>query len=166
MKKRYLDCKYLDAGMDGMLCSMDLCTTCKEFNGENCSNYVSKTTMNNNNEIPKENQIYDIAKIIFERGVALDGIDFACGLVGSDHFDRIARAIYNAGYRNCKDKVVLSKEELNTLIGNIEKSSEIKAEELDKVRKETIKEIIDKIDDMIGGKMIAQALREIYEVEE
>ena len=103
MKKRYLDCKYLDAGMDGMLCSMDLCTTCKRFNGENCSNYVSKTTMNNNNEIPKENQIYDIAKIIFERGVALDGIDFAYGLVGSDHFDRIARAIYNAGYRNCKE---------------------------------------------------------------
>ena len=36
----------------------------------------------------------------------------------------------------------------------------------EKERKETIKEIIDKIDDMIGGKMIAQALREIYEVEE
>jgi hypothetical protein len=33
-------------------------------------------------------------------------------------------------------------------------------------REETIKEIIDKVDDMIGGKMIAQALREIYEVEE
>ena len=29
-------------------------------------------------------------------------------------------------------------------------------------RQETIKEIIDKIDDMIGGKLIAQALREIY----
>ena len=28
-----------------------------------------------------------------------------------------------------------------------------------------VKEIIDKVDDMIGGKMIAQALREIYEVE-
>lgn len=33
-------------------------------------------------------------------------------------------------------------------------------------REETIKEIIDKVDDMIGGKLIAQALREIYEVEE
>ena len=70
--------------------------------------------------------------------------------------------LHNAGYKNCKDKVVLSKEELNTLIGNIEKSSEIKAEELEKACKETIKEIIDKVDDMIGGKMIAQALREIY----
>ena len=51
--------------------------------------------------------------------------------------------LYNAGYRNCKDKVVLSKEELNMLIGNIEKSSEIKAEELEKVRKETAREIIE-----------------------
>ena len=41
-KKRYLDCKYLDAGMDGMLCSMDMCTTCKEFNGEHCSYFMSK----------------------------------------------------------------------------------------------------------------------------
>lgn len=40
--KRYLNCKYLDAGMDGMLCSRSLCTTCKEFNGEKCSNFISK----------------------------------------------------------------------------------------------------------------------------
>ena len=42
VKKRYLDCKYLDAGMDGMLCSKSLCTTCKEFNGEKCKDYISK----------------------------------------------------------------------------------------------------------------------------
>lgn len=36
----------------------------------------------------------------------------------------------------------------------------------EKVRKAMTKEIIDKIDDMIGGKIIAQALKEIYEVEE
>ena len=40
--KRYLNCKYLDAGMDGMLCSMSLCTTCKEFNGEKCDYYTAK----------------------------------------------------------------------------------------------------------------------------
>ena len=34
-------------------------------------------------------------------------------------------------------------------------------EEMDK-REKAIREIIDKVDDMIGGKMIAQALREIY----
>ena len=32
--KRYLNCKYLDAGLDGMLCSKNLCTKCKELNGE------------------------------------------------------------------------------------------------------------------------------------
>ena len=32
-------------------------------------------------------------------------------------------------------------------------------------KNDIIKEIIEKVDDMIGGKMIAQALREIYEVE-
>lgn len=41
-RKRYLNCKYLDAGMDGMLCSMSLCTTCKEFNGEKCPYYTAK----------------------------------------------------------------------------------------------------------------------------
>lgn len=33
-------------------------------------------------------------------------------------------------------------------------------------RSEAVRKIIEKVDDMIGGKMIAQALREIYEVEE
>ena len=36
----------------------------------------------------------------------------------------------------------------------------------EKERKETIQEIIDKVEDMIGGKMIAQALREMYLDEE
>lgn len=40
--KRYLDCKYLDAGMDGMLCSKGWCTTCKEFHGEVCCYYTPK----------------------------------------------------------------------------------------------------------------------------
>lgn len=54
----------------------------------------------------------------------------------------IAKHLIEQGYYNCKDKIVLSKEELNTLINNIEKSSEIKAEELEKVRKETVREIL------------------------
>ena len=48
----------------------------------------------------RKQQIDEIAKIIFERGVALESIDFIHGLKGSDHFTRIATAIYNAGYRN------------------------------------------------------------------
>ena len=59
--------------------------------------------------------------------------------------------LHNAGYKNCKDKVVLSKEELNTLIGNIEKSSEIKAEELEKVRKETARDFYHEIMSYIGA---------------
>lgn len=51
--KRYLNCKYLDAGMDGMLCSKTLCTTCKEFNGEKCSDYTSKTKPKNEKQKQK-----------------------------------------------------------------------------------------------------------------
>ena len=50
----------------------------------------------------------------------------------------IAKALIKMNYQKVdKNKVVLSREELNMLIDNIEKSSEIKAEELEKVRKET-----------------------------
>lgn len=52
--KRYLNCKYLDAGMDGMLCSMSLCTTCKEFNGEKCSYYTPKNKMKDKGKQFKE----------------------------------------------------------------------------------------------------------------
>lgn len=87
-------------------------------------------------EMAKEPQINEIAKVIFERGVALDGIDFAYGLIGSDHFDRIARAIYNAGYRKIPEgAVVVSKSVLKEELQNLE----IQA------RKETAREIIDKV---------------------
>lgn len=53
--------------------------------------------------------IEEMARVIFERGVALDGTDFVFGLNGSDHFERIATAIYNAGYRKIPEgSVVLS----------------------------------------------------------
>lgn len=62
------------------------------------------------NEIEKE--IKEMAKSIYESKVALDGTDLAFGLIGDDdHFHRIARYLYNAGYHNVKDKVVLTKEE-------------------------------------------------------
>ena len=40
--KRYLNCKYLDAGMDGMLCSQELCKTCTEFLGGTCLYFTPK----------------------------------------------------------------------------------------------------------------------------
>ena len=60
--------------------------------------------------------------------------------------EECATMAYCNGYRNVKDKVLLSKEELNMLIGNIEKASEIKEEELKQVRKKMIKEIFDYIE--------------------
>lgn len=41
-KERYLNCKYLDAGMDGMLCERIPFTTCLEFNGNPCPHYQAK----------------------------------------------------------------------------------------------------------------------------
>ena len=115
-KKRYLDCKYLDAGMDGMLCSMDMCTTCKEFNGENCSHYVSK------NEI-EQKQIEEIAKVIAKRDCYLYGkcpkepkhncksLNPELMLESSKNYITIARWLVEAHYRNCKNKVVLTERE-------------------------------------------------------
>ena len=55
----------------------------------------------------KQKQIEEMAKVIFERGVALECIDFIHGLKGSDHFYRIATALYNAGYRKIPDGAVV-----------------------------------------------------------
>ena len=41
-KERYLNCKYLDAGMDGMLCERAPFRTCLEFNGDSCPYYQAK----------------------------------------------------------------------------------------------------------------------------
>lgn len=39
--KNYLNCRFLDAGMDGMLCSKEGYSTCKAFHGQKCS-YLSE----------------------------------------------------------------------------------------------------------------------------
>ena len=68
-----------------------------------------------------DKMIEEMARVIFERGVALDGTDFVFGLNGSDHFERIATAIYNAGYRKIPEgSVVLSKEEYEKLKADYE----------------------------------------------
>lgn len=65
----------------------------------------------------KQKLIEEMAQVIFNRGVALDGIDFAFGTKGSDHFDRIATALYNAGYRKIPEgAVVLTIEELEEMV--------------------------------------------------
>lgn len=57
-------------------------------------------------------ELDEMAKTIYSAGVALDGTDFAFGLIGrDDHFHRLARALFGAGYRkrrevNAKGKLV------------------------------------------------------------
>lgn len=72
-EKRYLNCKYLDAGMDGMLCSMNLCTTCKEFNGEKCSYYTPKNKMKD-----KEIKLPKAKCVKCKHAIIIDGVNVYC----------------------------------------------------------------------------------------
>lgn len=99
--------------------------------------------------------IEEMARVIFERGVALDGIDFVFGLNGSDHFERIATAIYNAGYRKIpEDSVVMTREYYNEMVDDVKVSKEKLAHIIDstkaKTRKETAREILK---DLVGHTM-------------
>lgn len=54
--------------------------------------------------MPKEQkEIEEIAETIFKSGVALDGSDFMFGIDGDDHFTRLAKKLYNAGYRKADE---------------------------------------------------------------
>ena len=50
----------------------------------------------------KQKDIEEMAKAIYETGVAIDGTDIAFGLMEDSHFHRMAGKLYNAGYRNIK----------------------------------------------------------------
>ena len=59
----------------------------------------------------REKQIEEMAKDIFESKVAIDGIDIAFAAVHGanmkdSHFMRIAKALYNAGYRKQSENTV------------------------------------------------------------
>lgn len=52
----------------------------------------------------KEDQIEKMAQEILHAGVALDGVDFVHGLFDEDdHFRRLARKLYTAGYRKADE---------------------------------------------------------------
>lgn len=53
-----------------------------------------------------EKEIEEMAKVLFESGVALDATDFAFGVDGDDHFTRLAIKLVNAGYGNVKQAVM------------------------------------------------------------
>ena len=140
MKKneRYLNCKYLDAGMDGMLCSRSLCTTCKEFNGKKCDCYtpknkkkITKTTNwltkgMTQEEIKKikEETLREYAEEIAQikrkekiNEMASD-MDYGCTKhdLWPDDAKEIAKALIILGYQKVKeDEVVISKAEYKRL---------------------------------------------------
>lgn len=81
----------------------------------------------------KEQQIKEMADEIFNAGVALDGVDFA---YKSDHFDRLAIKLYNAGYRKQTDTVKEFAEQLKSELSGL--TTIIK--EIDKLAEQRIKE--------------------------
>lgn len=173
-KKRYLDCKYLDAGMDGMLCSMDMCTTCKEFNGEHCSYFKLKENLD---EI-EQKEIEQIAREIAKRDCYLYdkcpkehkhnciSLNPAIMLESSKNYITIATWLYNANYRNCKDKVVLTEREHEIAMKNqydvgfrfgykkmqeeLAKASELKAETIKLAKQEMAKDIKNKFKELLS----------------
>lgn len=52
-----------------------------------------------------EKEIEEMAKVLFESGVAIDATDFAFGVDGDDHFTRLTVKLVNAGYGNVKQAV-------------------------------------------------------------
>ena len=46
-----------------------------------------------------QKDIEEMAKAIYETGVAIDGTDIAFGLMEDSHFHRMAGKLYNVGYR-------------------------------------------------------------------
>jgi hypothetical protein len=57
-----------------------------------------------------QNEIEELAEAIFESGVVIEGIDRAHGLFdGDDHFHRLARALYYAGYRKQRENLEVNK---------------------------------------------------------
>lgn len=63
-----------------------------------------------------------------------------------------AEKIYGTGYRDCKDKVVLSREEYTQLLkSNIDEVSEYIADELKQARKETVEKIMLDLKPLLEG---------------
>jgi hypothetical protein len=61
--------------------------------------------------------VKELAEEIYRAGVALDGSDFAHK---SDHFERLAGELYNAGYRKQSDTIREFAEKLNAALAEYE----------------------------------------------
>lgn len=89
--------------------------------------------------VDKQKEIEEMAKAIYETGIAIDGTDIAFGLMEDSHFHRMAAKLYNAGYRNIKK---LLQAESTADLDELELEFFIKHNE--KVRKETAKDILER----------------------
>ena len=123
--ERYLNCRYLDAGMDGMLCSRSLCTTCKEFNGEKCDYYTSKVN-DKEKKIDKSWRSKMVEKGMYKDNILTSQIqEMAKVISGSTALD--TTKYYNAliKAKKCyeiavpKDYIVISKTEKEKLLHEI-----------------------------------------------
>ena len=71
----------------------------------------------------KQKDIEEMAKAIYETGVAIDGTDIAFGLMEESHFHRMAGKLYNAGYRlESEVRKETAREILNKIYDEIEKA--------------------------------------------
>lgn len=103
--------------------------------------------MNENKEFASDikvghKEIEEIAKLIDDRLIE------ARNWLGSMNRGEgywIATALHNAGYRNCKDKVVLTRAEYNDLKGLEERFDDYLIKEIKETRKETAREIFAKL---------------------
>ena len=158
--KRYLNCKYLDAGMDGMLCSQELCKTCTEFLGGTCLYFTPKDKAKKkmkDKEMIEEKQIEEMAKELRDERVKQGFLNYKCNISCSDCPGRrcvgcaeytYSEVLYNAGYRNYKDKVVLSKEEYEYFM----KDRDYWQEQYHKENEKYIKFIGEKLPELLENK--------------
>lgn len=116
----------------------------------------------------KEKMIEEMAEIISETWlVDLEGNTYdVCEFLDTVDIESIARELYEQGYRNCKDKVVLTREEINDIkVNHFDYGAEQGYEKGYLLgSKETAKEILDKVSRHYGGAWLVELYKE-YGVE-
>lgn len=81
-------------------------------------------------------------------------------LESSKNYITIATWLVEADYRNCKNKVVLTREEYDELTLTKQSIFDILEERDDKASKETAKEILDKVSKHYGGAWLVELYKE------
>lgn len=150
--KRYLNCKYLDAGMDGVLCSNEgLCATCKEFKGEKCSYYTPKNKMKDK-EKQFETDTNDGYKEIEEMAKELEK-DINTPMY-SYHY--LASKLQPKGWIKLpKDKVVLSREAWEEKLEASKRVIDL-SHEITKTHREAIQEAKDQARKETAEKLLSE----------